>query len=156
MDEQQGFIIDDDFNLGDDYKPSPLIPNGNYYANVIEVSLGDYMIKFKLALEGNDGVMSDGETPLDGQHETFIIWLPKPEDGEIYTSSGKQTKRQWKLNNMAETFAALGLEVNTPADITQAIEEQAWLGLNVIIKVGVGSYKGKPRNEINSIAAVTE
>ena len=56
--------INVDFNLNDEYKPTPLMPGGNYKANIVAVAheASKYALAFKVCLVENGGVMSDGET----------------------------------------------------------------------------------------------
>ena len=65
--------ITTDFNLDDEYKADPIVPAGTYFANVTKVWFDGEKntINWKLVLDGNEAVMSDGETPVDGVALTY-------------------------------------------------------------------------------------
>jgi len=144
----------DDFNLDTDVVENPLIPNGNYSGNVTGVTIDHekHCIVWKIAMQGNDGaIMSDGETEVDGETVFFRNWLPKPGDEVEMTSTGKQTKRQSKLNNLAKFFKAMNLPVVTMTDIVNAIEEGDWIGLDVTVAVATREWQGSFSNEVTKM-----
>lgn len=146
----------DDFNLDTDVVESPLIPNGNYLGNVTGVSIDHekYSIVWKIALQGNEGqIMSDGETEVDGNTVFFRNWLPKPGDDKEMTSTGKQTKRQSKLNSLAKFFKAMNLDVVTMTDIVNCIEEGDWIGLDVTVAISTREWNGSFNNDVNKMTA---
>ena len=146
----------DDFNLDTDVVESPLIPNGNYLAIVTGVSIDHekHSIVWKLVLQGNEGsIMSDGETEVDGATLFYRNWLPKPGDDTEMTSSGKLTKRQSKLNQLAKFVKALHLEVTTMSDIVREIEEGDWIGLDVVVTVASREWQGAFNNEVTKMVA---
>ena len=65
--------INEDFSLSDEYKPPPLVPQGNYIANVLNVLVDSKRscIAWQICLDGNGGMQSDGVTPIDGKHLWF-------------------------------------------------------------------------------------
>ncbi len=149
--------INVDFDLEDEYKEAPLCPTSQYFGNVIGTSIDNEAsaIVFKIALDGNGGVMSDGETPIDGSHHYFRIWLPRKGDDKTLTKSGRQTKRQWKINNMKKCADKLGISMNTPQEIVTAVEEQDWIGLPVIASISIDTYEGDTRNVVDKMVRNT-
>lgn len=148
------------FNLDEDYKPESLIPDGakcNGTITKVEVNEKSYCIVFTVCLNNNEGMIkADGESPVDGTHLRYRVWLPKPGDEKVMTSSGKETKLQWKINNLAESLRNLNIQVNTPEELAEAIENQEWIDKDVICTVGVNEYKGKFSNEISAMFADIE
>jgi hypothetical protein len=121
-----------DFNVEEDYVPELILPSGTYFGNVIAVSFAPEtaILTFKIALEGNeDRMMSDGETLVDGTHVYYKVWLPKKSDKGELTSNGKD-KFQMKLSGLRKAQKDLGIAMNTVNDISTAIEEGSWIGLN--------------------------
>jgi len=143
------------FNLEEDYKPEVLIPDGaKVNGTLIDIKINEkaYCINFNVCLNNNEGmVKADGETPVDGTHLTKTVWLPKPGDEKVMTPKGKETKWQWKVNNLTETLRRLDIQANTPEEIMEGIENQEWIDRDVICTVSVREYKGKVSNEINDM-----
>ena len=151
-------VLDSDFNLEDEYKDEPLIPNGNYRGNVIGVTFEaeQHAIAWKMVLDGNGGVMSDGETPVDGNHLYLRNFLPKPGDDTEMTKEGRQTKRQSKVNMLKRFANGMQIDMNTPATIAESITNQDWVGIPVVMTVVLNEYMGITRNQVNKMVAVTE
>jgi len=78
----EGISMDTDFNVEDEYKPDPLIPQATYHASVTKVVFDpdQQAIVWHFCLVDNGGVMSDGETPVDGATTVYRNWLPRPGD----------------------------------------------------------------------------
>jgi len=149
-----------DFNLEDEFKPVPLIPGGNYRANIVAVTheASKYSIAFKLCFVENGVVMSDGTTAVDGSHDYYRMWLPKPGDKNELQSNGRVTKHQGKINSMKRDFDNLKIPVEDRKDrqaIAQSIIEQRWIGIPVIVAVDIEVYKGDARNRVQSITLDT-
>ena len=142
-----------DFNLNDEYKPTPLAPGGNYKGNIIAVSheASKHAIAFKICFAENNVLLSDGETQLDGTHEYYRAWLPKPGDENELQANGKVTKRQGKINSMKRLADDLKIDMNTPQSIARAIIEQQWIGIPVIASVDLEEYQGVTRNRITKV-----
>ena len=140
-----------DFNVEDEYKPDPLIPKGVYYGVTNKVSFvpAQFCIVWDICLHDNGGVMSDGETPIDGAHVYFRNWLPKPGDEKEMTKKGNSTKRQSKINMLQDFQTKLGIDMSTPAKIAEALNEHQWIGLEVKAEVDVDEYLGRFRNTVN-------
>lgn len=156
--EEEGFTPDTDFNLEDEYKPEPLVAGGNYRGNVIAVTFEaeQNAIAWKVALADNGGVMSDGETPIDGSHHYYRNWLPKPGDETERSKDGRSTKRQTKIN-MTKRFADdMKINMNTPSAIAGSITNQDWIGIPVIATITLNEYMGVTRNQINKMVALEE
>lgn len=152
--EEVPFEYEDEFNLDEDYVPVPIIPPGPYNANLVKVVLNAEMgaIVFSSQLQNNpQAVCSDGATPVDGQQVTMRLWLPKPGDENTMTKSGKQTKRQWKLNTIKETLDKLGISAPTITEIKRQIEAGEWNKDGVSVDVVVNTYKGQISNDVSSI-----
>jgi hypothetical protein len=151
-----GAGISSDFNAEEEYKPMPLIPTGQYFANVTEVKIDEeaQAIVWTFVLADNGGLMSDGETSVDGTPITLKNWLPKPGDEEELTTSGKQTKRQAKINMLKQFADGMGVNMNTPMNILDAIANSEWIGLRAKLQISVREYEGRVFNEVRSAKAV--
>ena len=149
-------ILNQDFNLEDEYKPAPLVPQGNYQGNVTNVTVDarGHAILWQIALDGNGGYQSDGETPIDGQVMFYRAWLPKSGDDSEMIKSGGMTKRQWKINALADFSKAMGINMSTPAVIKEAIENSDWIGIRVTMAVTFDEYQGVVRNQVNKMKKV--
>jgi hypothetical protein len=93
--------------------------------------------------------MSNGDTPIDGAHVFFRNWLPKPGDENELTKTGRNNKRQSKINMLRDFENAMGIDMSTPAKIAQALNEQTWIGVEADLDVDVDEYMGKFRNIVN-------
>lgn len=157
--EQTGMAnLDTNFDLEEEYKPEPLVPGGNYRGNVVAVTFeaAQNAIAWKVTLADNGGVMSDGETPIDGWSGYCRNWMPKVGDDKTMTKDGRQTKRQSKIN-MTKRFAeGMKINMNTPKNIAESIANQDWVGIPVLVTITIGEYLGRTRNEINTMVAVSE
>ena len=140
-----------DFNVSDEYKPDPLTPKGTYYGAVVKVSFNpdQHCIIWEVVLHDNGGLQSDGESQIDGAHQWFRNWLPRPGDEDTLTKSGKSTKRQSKINMLKNFAEAMKIDISTPAQIAAAISEAQWIGLEVEAEIDIDEYLGKFRNVIN-------
>lgn len=147
--------LETDYDLEDEYKPEPLVPGGNYRGNVVGVTYEAeaHAIAFKVTLADNGGVMSDGETNIDGWTGYKRVWVPKPGDRNEMTKDGRQTKRQSKINMQKRFADGMKINMNTPAITATAIAEQNWVGLAVIVSMTLSEYQGITRNEINRMVA---
>jgi hypothetical protein len=156
--ESAGALANLDFDLEDEYKPSPVIPGGNYYGSVVGVShmASKYAIAFKVCFNDNGVLMSDGATPVDGSHETYMVWLPKPGDDKEYESNGKFTKRQGKINRMADFAKELQINMRTPQIIAEQIIDGTWIGIPVLCTVDIEEYQGRVRNRIVRMKRVAD
>lgn len=148
--------ISTEFNLENDFHEDPLVPQGNYYASVTGVSLDTEKcaIVWKLVLQGNGAVMSDGETEVEGSTVFFRNWLPRPGDENEMTSTGRTTKFQSKVNQLAKFAKAMGINMNTPSAIQESIENGEWIGLDVLAAITITEYQGTTRNEVSRMSAV--
>lgn len=146
----------EDFNTETDYKPIPLIPKGKYRGNVTKVIYNPetVTIEWTVTLAGNEErVMMDGESPVDGATLGYKNWLPKPGDENEMTSTGRQTKRQAKINMLADFGKELGIDVSTPKAILSAISNAEWIGLAVIAEVGFRTWESRTFNDLKRLAA---
>lgn len=143
------------FDLETEAKADPLIPPGTYFANVTKVwyDAERSCITWKLVLEGNEGVMSDGETPVDGASIMNNNWLPKPGDEDEPTASGRTNKRQSKINMLKKFADQMSIDMSTPAKIGEALQNAEWVGLRTQIVVGLREYQGNTYNEVKSMKA---
>ena len=142
-----------DFNVEDEYKPDPLVPKGVYHGAVTNVSFvpAQSCILWDICLHDNGGVMNDGETPVDGNHVWFRNWLPKPGDESIPTPSGKTNKRQSKINMLKKFADTLGVNMSTPQNISTAISENEWVGMEVDVEIDIREYEGKFSNDVKAV-----
>jgi hypothetical protein len=144
------------FDLDTDTIATPVIPQGNYRGAITSVILDTekQSINFDVVFSGNDGCYySDGETAVDGSKLIYKIWLPRAEDKDTLTTNGRQTKWQWKVNNLAKVSTSLRLNMKTPAAIAEAINNGDWIGTDIIAAVKLSEWNGELRNEINSLIA---
>jgi hypothetical protein len=141
------------FDVEDEYKPTPLAPTGGYRGAVTEVSYNKKhaSIDWTVTLNDNGGYMSDGETPIDGSSHVYKLWLPRPGDDVVMTKSGKQTKRQYKINSLKRFAKQTKLNVSSMDAIMEALENQEWLGLDVKVVLSVDSYKGLMFNRVEEM-----
>lgn len=156
--DEEAAEIDTDFDLEDEYKPEPLIPNGNYRGNVTGVAFEPerHAIAWKIVLADNGGVMSDGETPIDGWVGYCRNFRPIPGDESERTKDNRQTKRQSKINMMKRFAEGMKINMNTPKIIAESIQNQDWVGIPVVASVGLNEYQGRTRNQINKLVAAEE
>lgn len=156
--QDEGFSPNSDFDLQDEYKPEPLVPGGNYRGNVIGVvfMLEQNAIVWKVALDNNGGLMSDGETPIDGSHHHYRNWLPKPGDEDEPTKDGRSNKRQSKINMMKRFADGMNINMDTPSIIADALTGQDWVGIPVMITLSINEYMGTTRNQIDKMINIEE
>ena len=148
--------ISTSFNLENDFHEEPLVPQGNYYASVTGVSLDTEKaaIVWKIVLQGNGAVMSDGETEVEGATLFFRNWLPRPGDETEMTTTGRTTKFQSKVNQLAKFAKGMNINMNTPQVIQEAIDDGEWIGLDVLATVTISEYQGTTRNDVSRMSAV--
>lgn len=153
---EETFLPDSNFDLEDEYKPEPLLPSGNYRGNVIGVVFDAERnaIVWKVALDENGGVMSDGETPIDGSHHYYRNWLPKPGDEKEPTKDGRSNKRQSKINMMKQFADGMKINMNSPTIIAESIANQDWVGLQVFTSISISEYMGVTRNQIDKMTII--
>jgi hypothetical protein len=147
------FNIEGDFDAESEYKPTPLIPQGNYHANVTEVKLDteNQAIIWVFTLVDNGGFMTDNETAVDGVTIQYKNWLPRLGDENELTTSGKQTKRQAKINMLNDFGKAMKINVSTPKAIVSALQNSEWIGLSVMLTVGMRTYQGRVFNDVTRV-----
>lgn len=150
--------VSTDFNLEQDFKMEPLVPNGTYSGNVIgvEFKADKANIQWKVALDGNGGFMSDGETPVDGVTLFFNNWLPKKGDESTMSASGRATKFQNKVNQLAKFAKGMNLDMNTMQIIKDAIDNGEYIGLAVKVAVSTSEYpagSGNMKNDVTNMTA---
>jgi len=150
-DEDGGSLGDLDFDVADEYKPEPLIPKGTYHGTATKITFepSRFCITWDFCLHDNGGVMSDSITSIDGAHVYYRNWLPKPGDENEVTKSGKNNKRQSKINMLQDFQTALNINMSTPADIATALSEQHWIGVEADLDVDVDEWNGRFRNSVN-------
>lgn len=147
------YTPESDFDVSAEYKPAPLVPNGDYRGNVtkIELDTESNAIVWSITLDGNGGVMSDDLTPIDGSLHWYRNWLPAKGDEKEMTKDGKMTKRQAKINMLADFSAAMKISMNSLSEIHTALENQTWLGLSVMTSIETREYNGKVTNNIKKM-----
>lgn len=147
--------ISEDFDTEAEYKPTPLIPAGKYRANVTKVVFNpeDQTINWTITFSDNEGrVMIDNETPVDGNTLGYRNWLPKPGDENEMTTSGRQTKRQAKINMLQDFAKEMKINMSTPKIILTALANQEWLGHAVVAQVGFRTWEGRTFNDIKRMS----
>lgn len=147
-----------DFNFTEDEKRPPLVPDGFYHANVTAVSFDveNKVIIWDVTLDSNGGVCTDGETDIDGTVHQYKNWLPKAGDENERTASGKQTKRQSKINMMAEFMRKMKLPQATVSELLNAVEDAEFIGLEVEVELGAREYNGMVFNDVKQMYIPSE
>lgn len=146
------------FNLENDFKPEPLVPNGTYSGNVVDMTYkaDKACFAWKVTLDGNGGYLSDGETSVDGVQLYFNNWLPKKGDEAIMTPSGRSSKFQSKVNMLKQFADGMKLNLNTIDTVKEAIANGEYIGIAVMVKISTKEYplgSGKFSNEIQNMVA---
>jgi hypothetical protein len=154
-DEYSGMDDVDDFDVEEEFTPIPLIAAGFCNAAVTDVKFNseDKTIDWYVTLSDNGGVMSDGETPIDGSVHTYRNWLPKPGDETERTKKGTQTKRQAKINMLHDFAESMRITMSTPRQILESIANSDWLGVAVQVKMEVRTWEGRTFNNIARMVA---
>lgn len=145
--------FESDFSLNDEYKPDPLCPQGVYSGHVTNVTFdpAQQAIVWEVVLQGNDGYMSDGETPIDGARFYYRNWLPRAGDENTMTSSGRSTKRQAKINMMKSFADGMQVLMETKEEIVSALSEGTWLGIPVLVRMNNETYEGRTSSRIQGM-----
>jgi hypothetical protein len=143
------------FDLDAEYKPEPLIPNGKYFAAIraVKADTKAYCLVWEAVLHDNEVTASDGKTSVDGMVVWYRNWMPKPGDENEFSSDGKKTKRQNKINMLTKFGQKMKINLGTPQLIAQAISEGEWIGLEVIVDIVIKEWKGDIKNEVNGMVA---
>ena len=146
----------EDFDVEEEFLPMPLIAEGFYNGAVTDVKYNseDLTVDWTVTLAENGGVMSDGETPIDGSTHLYRNWLPKPGDENERTKKGTQTKRQAKINMLHDFSEGMKATMTNPRVILESIANSDWLGIAVQAKVGVRTWEGRTFNSIERMVAV--
>lgn len=157
---EAGFQFDGDFDLEDEYEAPKLCPGGDYLGSIIDVSVrtastGSKALVFPIILEGNDGVLTDGETSVNGHKVEFLIWLPKKGDENLMAGKSGLTKRVFKLNQVKEFADKFSFSMNNKAEMTEFIGNKDAVGTSVKVTVSckVNDHTGRSENEVRSIYA---
>jgi len=136
--------LDTSFDLDEDVKPEPLLRKGWYKGRVAEVALNleGANIDWTVTLSDNGGVMSDGETEIDGQTFHFRNWLPKESDKTAQTKGGKN-KWQNKINMLEDFAKGMEISMKNVKVIQENIANGDWLGIPVLLKLEPEEYQGR-------------
>lgn len=151
-----GFKFDTDFNIEDEYKIPPIIPPAKYEAYVTEVvpDADKMSLNWTVCLKADpDILMTDNETPVNGNTMVFKNWFPKAGDELERTKTGRMTKRQAKMNMLHDFQTYMKINIGTPAAIQAGLESGEWIGLEVIVDVVARTYEGRISNQINKMVA---
>lgn len=145
-----------DFNVEDEYTPPLYAPEGTYHGSVFGVKYdkASNTIIWDVVLNDNGGVLSDGETALDGYHVFYRNWLPNPGDENELNKNGTGTKRQSKINMMKDFSSKMQIDMSTPAKILEALRNAEWTGMDVVVLVTVDEYQGRISNNIKRMSAI--
>jgi len=156
VDNYSGMNDVDDFDVEEEFTPIPLIAESYCNGAVTDVKFNseDKTIDWSVTLSDNGGVMSDGETPIDGSVHTYRNWLPKPGDEVERTKKGTQTKRQAKINMLHDFAEAMKIEMNSPKQILESIANSDWIGAAVQVKMEIRTWEGRTFNNIARMVAV--
>lgn len=148
-----------DFSIEDEYKEEPLAAQGTYngITKGIEYNKNIHAITWTVVAVENPGItLLDGTTPIDGVEFQFNNWLPKPGDENIRSKNGKSNKRQNKVNSLKRFQEEMQIDMNTPQNVADALENGTWIGISVIFRLGINTYTGKDgvtrtNNQINGM-----
>ena len=147
----------EDFDVDSEYKPTPLIPKGQFVGNISSVKYNpdDQTIDWVVTFDGNgeDVLMLDNETLVDGATMGYRNFLPKPGDENERTKTGRQTKRQAKINMMKDFADNMKISMKSPTQILESISNAEWLGLRVKANIGFRMYEGRTFNNIEKLMA---
>lgn len=159
--EEEFSLTDGDtgFDLGDEYKEEPLAPQGTYNGVVKEVVFekkNNCITWTVVAVQNGHIMLTDGETPIDGTEYYYRNWLPKPGDDKVKSKNGRSTKRQTKINMLKKFQDGMEVDMNTGAAVAEAIENAEWIGISVIMNLGIDTYKGTTRNQIENMVRAEE
>lgn len=146
-----------EFNLEEEYKPTPLIPNAvGYHAYITDAKYERKgpNILLEWTLKDNGGYCSDGETAIDGRKQWQRLWLPKPGDEKELTKSGDMTKRQSKINMLTKALQSLKIKAVTLADLLEKIANSELIGLEGKIDIGLDTWQGQTSNKVTKSVAV--
>lgn len=149
----------EEFDAETDGKAMPLFPIGNYRMKVKGVTIAGGRkdtLAFQLVAEGNDGEMTDGETPIDGSELTYYVWgLPQPGDADRMTKGRvPMTYKEAKVNGLKRFKESSGIDTGSVGAIKEGITSGTWIGEELLVQVEVGEYEGRPTNNIKSVKAV--
>jgi hypothetical protein len=111
-----GFQFDTDFDIEAEYKVAPLIPTGQYEGAItgVKFDAADMALVWDISLMAdNDVFMTDNETPVSGNVIQYKNYFPKSGDELVRTKSGKMTKRQAKINMIADFQKKMKINMNT-------------------------------------------
>jgi len=154
--EEGGFKFETDFNVGEEYKIAPVVPNGVYegYITGVHFDASDCALVWDLSLKADDDIfMSDNETPVSGVTMQYKNWFPREGDDQKRTKTGKMTKRQAKINMLADFQKKMRINMNTKEAIMEGVQNAEWIGIEVIVTVEVRSYEGRISNQIKEMVA---
>jgi hypothetical protein len=146
-----------DFDIQKDFVAEPLIPNGWYRGSVtnVKLNLDKHNLAWEITFNGNENMFfSDGKTPVDGAKLYFRNWLPtKPGDEVTMSDSGKQTKRQSKINMLSKFANKIGLveEMRDMTAIATTVQEKKLLSMDIIAKVTENEYNGEISNQVDQL-----
>jgi hypothetical protein len=145
-----------DFNCDKDYVADPLIPRGVYAGKITEIKYSpiDCYILWEVTFQGNEGMlMTDEKTTVDGVRLAFFNYLPKPGDEDIMTPKGKSTKRQAKINMLADFGKIMGLsaEMNNLESIQTYVDGKDAIGFDVSAAVTINDWNGTISNRIDRL-----
>lgn len=156
VESDASFIFDSDFSVEDEFKVAPLVPNGKYEGHVTSVKpdAANCALVWEVTLmAGEDVLMSDNETPVNGNVLHYTNWFPKAGDENVRTKTGKMTKRQAKINMLHDFQRKMRINMNTPDDIYNAINNAEWIGFQVIATVEIREWEGRLSNQIKEMCA---
>lgn len=156
--EEMG-LTDTNFDLEDEYKEDPLAPQGTYNGvvkNVEWVSKLNAIVWTVVAVQNPGITLLDEETPIDGTEYQFKNWVPKIGDEKLRSSNGKSNKRQTKINMLKKFAEIMDIDMNTQTAVADALENGTWIGISVIMGVGINTYKGNTNNQIDNMARAEE
>ena len=151
-----GFQFDTSFDIDEEYKSAPLVPAGTYdgFVTNVQFDAAANALVWDVTLRADsDVLMSDNEMPVNGNVMYYRNWFPKAGDETARTKTGKMTKRQAKINMISDFSKAMGISMNSPQAIIDAVGNAEWIGLEVLCVVEVREYNGRLSNQIKEMRA---
>lgn len=157
MEDEVDLSMGVDFDLQDASKPG-LLPKATYIGDItsMTVNMESMCILTAVMLRDNgDDIVDDQENPVDGQMVFVRTWLPEKGDENERTKDGSMSKKQSKINQMAQFFNNLKITgVNTFSEIKTGCENGDFLKEDVRVKISHNTYEGETRNDVKKLWVV--
>ncbi len=143
-----------DFNVDEEYKATPLIPNITTQGTIQDIILWNNVLTIFFVIEDESAAtMNDGETPINGATVKKKIFLPKEEDKSEMTKNGRQSKYQFKINQLKRFCDQSNLDLRSPTAIMEAVNGSL-TGETLQIQIVTSQYRGEFFNEVEQVSSL--